>query len=90
MELRVRGPAFVDRGSPEDANAAKAEDTDVGEGTSGCGGNEEADRRAKQEVEIGWRLQKQEVATPAGIRQAFPIHPRAIKGLVYLVTGKGP
>jgi len=63
-------------------------------------GNEEADRRAKIEVEMGWRMLKPDVVTPAGIRQAHPLHPKApthlrwstkaIKGLVYMVADKGP
>jgi len=49
---------------------------------------------------MGWRLQKTEIATPAGIKQEHPLHPkapahrrwspRAIKGLGYIVTDKGP
>jgi len=57
--------------------------------------------REKREVELGWRLQKAVIATPAGIKQVFPIlYPkapahlewpsRALKGLVYMVTDKGP
>jgi len=59
-------------------------------------GNEEADRRAGWEVGMGWRLQKTTIATPAGIKQEFPIYPgapahlkgsaRTVKGLVYMVT----
>ena len=44
---------------------------------------------------IGKRLARPGIATPAGIRQAFPIHHlnwdhKAIKGLTYVVTGWGP
>jgi len=49
---------------------------------------------------MGWRMNKPDVATPAGFRQAHPIHSkepkhmlwftRAIKGLVYMGTDKGP
>jgi len=63
-------------------------------------GDEEADRSAGWEVGMGWRLQKTTIATPVGIKQEFPIYPgapahlkwsvRAVKGLVYMVTGKGP
>ena len=69
-------------------------------GHSGVEGNEEADKRAKREVEMGQRSQKPMIATPAGIKQQFPIYPkapahlrwrpRALKGLVYMVTDKGP
>jgi len=62
--------------------------------------NEEADRRAKLEVAMGWRMHKPDIVTPAGIKQAHSIYPkapahlrwptRAIKGLVYIVTDKGP
>jgi len=40
-------------------------------GHQGEEGNEKADRMAKQEVEMGWRMQEREVATLAGIRQAY-------------------
>ena len=70
-------------------------------GHQGVRGNEEADRRAGMEVELGWRMQKIVIAaTPAGIKQEFPIYPKALahlkwssmalKGLVYMVTDKGP
>ena len=42
----------------------------------GVEGNEEADRRAGWEVEIGWRTQMTVTATPGGIKQEFPIYPR--------------
>jgi len=68
-------------------------------GHQGERGNEEADSRAREEGEMGWRLQKTVIATPAGIRQEYPIFPkapahlrwspRALKGLVYMVTGNG-
>jgi len=48
---------------------------------------------------MGWRLHAPDM-TPAGIKQAYPMHPkapahirwtlRAIRGLVYMVTDKGP
>jgi len=69
-------------------------------GHDGIRGNEEADKRAKEEIYMGYRLQKKEIATPAGIRSAFPIYPkaprhigwegRALRGLVHMVTDKGP
>jgi len=69
-------------------------------GHSGVGGNEAADTTARREVEIGRRTQKTMIATPAGIKQGFPVYPRApahmkwspraVKGLVYMVTDKGP
>ena len=62
-------------------------------------GNEEADRRAKREVELGWRMLRPDIVTPVGIRQARLLHPKApahmrwstkpIKGLVDMVTDKG-
>jgi len=69
-------------------------------GHKGVKGNEEADKRAKLEVDMGHRLQKLEIATPAGIKTEFPIYPKAprhigwkakaLKGLVHMVTDKGP
>jgi len=69
-------------------------------GHSGVGGNEEADGRAKREVWMGERMHWPDIVTPAGIRQAFPLHDRApghlqwnrvaLRGLTYLVTDKGP
>jgi len=69
-------------------------------GHNGVEGNEKADMRAKEEVEIGHRMQRPMVATPAGIKQQFPIYPKApehlkwrtkaVKGLAYMVTDKGP
>jgi len=45
---------------------------------------------------MGWWMFEPDIVTPAGIKQAYPIHPkapahlrwstRAIKGLVYMVT----
>jgi len=69
-------------------------------GHTGVRGNEEADRRAKREVEGSeWRCAAG-IATPWGIKQEFPIYPRAPahiswntaarRGLVYMVTDKGP
>jgi len=69
-------------------------------GHHGVKGNEEGDRRAGAEVEMGWRLQKTVIATPTGIKQEFSIYPKApahlkwsskvVKGLVYMVMDKGP
>jgi len=69
-------------------------------GHSGVRGNEEADLRAGKTVRRGQRKHETEVATPAGIKQQFPIYPkapahikwssRAIKGLTYMITDKGP
>jgi len=63
-------------------------------GHNGTDGNEEADGREKQEVEMGWRMYSPDIATPVGIKQAHPMHPkapahmrwstRAMKGLVYM------
>jgi len=88
----------VDRTTVGTGDAREAEDTDVGEGTSGSSGNEEADRRAKREVKLGRKTPG--VATPQGIKQEFPVYTRApthfgwtgaaLRGLVYMVTDKGP
>ena len=68
-------------------------------GHSGIEGNEAADRRAKMEAWMGERMHLPDIATPASIRQAFPLHIKApahlnwsrdaIWGLAYLVTDKG-
>jgi len=68
-------------------------------GHQGEEGSEKADSRAKEEVEMGWRLNKPDVATPAGIKQAHPLHSKApkhmrwsmkaIQGLVFMVMDKG-
>lgn len=52
------------------------------------------------EVVWGWRLQKTVLVTPAGIKQELPTYPKVpaylrwsskvVKGLVYIVTDKGP
>jgi len=47
--------------------------------------NEEADSRAKKEVEMGWHIQQLDIVTPAGIRQAHPLHPKAPAHLFALV-----
>lgn len=69
-------------------------------GHQGIAGSEEADRRAKFEAEMGRRIHQPGIATPAGIKQAYHIHPKvpahlrwsthAIKGLVYMVIDKEP
>jgi len=69
-------------------------------GHQGVKGNEEVDMGAKLEVELIWQLQKKVIATPAGIKPELPIYPKApahmkwfpmaVKGLVYMVTDKGP
>jgi len=46
-------------------------------GHTGVRGNEEADKRAKEEVEAGERRGAVGVATPRGIKHDFPIYPRA-------------
>ena len=46
-------------------------------GHTGVKGNEEADRRARMEVELGWRLQRKRIATLAGLKQESPIYPKA-------------
>ena len=69
-------------------------------GHSGVAGNEAADRMARRTVDMGARGYGTEIATPVGIRQRFQIYPKApahinwtsaaLKGLVYMVTDKGP
>ena len=69
-------------------------------GHQGVQGNEKADERARREVKAGKRERKAGIATPWGIKQEFPIYPRApahlswspeaVKGLTYMVTDKGP
>jgi len=69
-------------------------------GHSGVKGNEEADAMAGMTVRKGRRRHRRSVATPGGIRQEFPIYPKApahmswsagaVRGLVYMVTDKGP
>ena len=69
-------------------------------GHQGTTGNEEADKRANLEVEMGRRMHQPDIATPAGIKRAYHIHPkapahlrwstRAIKGLAYMDTDKRP
>jgi len=46
-------------------------------GHQGEEGNEEADKMAKREVLMRQRMHKPDIATPAGIPQAHPIHPMA-------------
>jgi len=69
-------------------------------GHNGVEGNEEVDKKARKTVRRGRRTQETEISTPAGIKQEFPVYPkapahmkwppRAVKGLVYMITDKGP
>jgi len=69
-------------------------------GHSGIEGNEKADKKAKEGVEMGQRMLQPDIVTPAGIRQAFRPHDAApdhlkwnslaLRGLTYMVTDKGP
>ena len=43
-------------------------------GHQGERGSEKADVRARMEVWMGRRLQKKVIATPAGIKQEYPIY----------------
>jgi len=88
-----------------DERVVKAEKLEKGrrvewvKGHSGVEGNEEADKRAKEGVDKGvWRSDPS-LATPAGIRQAYPLFRRKkhmkwdrdeVRGLTYLHTDKGP
>ena len=55
------------RGRLGGANAETPKDVDVGKGHQGVKGNEDVDRRAGVGVEMGRRLQKTVIATPAGM-----------------------
>jgi len=68
-------------------------------GHNGTRGNEEADEMAGRTARRGQWRQEISVVTPAGIKQEFPIYPRApdvnwtaraVRGLVYMITDKGP
>jgi len=68
-------------------------------GHSGEEGNERADRRAKERVAEGVWKSERDLATPAGIRQTYPLHERKahmkwdrneLRGLTYLHTDRGP
>ena len=69
-------------------------------GHQGVQGNEEADERARREVKAGRRQAAGGGSNSRGIKQEFPIYPQApahlgwspaaLKGLVYIVTDKGP
>ena len=71
-------------------------------GHQGTEENEKADESARIEVEMGQRMLMPDIATPAGIRQAYPTQSkapahamvppsrRAIRGLTYMMTDKGP
>jgi len=68
-------------------------------GHSGVEGNELADRRAKDWVSKGRWESAPSRATPAGIRQAYPLYRREmhmkwnrveLRGLTYLHTDRGP
>ena len=61
--------------------------------------NEEADRKANIAAYGGRVMARPGKVTPAGIRQAFPIHTKpghlkwhrqSVKGLTYIVTDRGP
>jgi len=68
-------------------------------GHSGIKGNEEADRRAKERVREGQWKSELSIATPAGIRQTYPLFWKEphlkwdrteLRGLCYLHTDRGP
>ena len=45
-------------------------------GHNGQKGNEAADRKAKETAWVGKWMFEHDIATPAGIRQTYPIHPK--------------
>lgn len=68
-------------------------------GPNGTAGNEMADRRAKDTVMRGQWMSEPGPATPAGMRQAYPLYQRAshlkwdqdeLTRLTYLHTHRGP
>jgi len=69
-------------------------------GHDGVEGNERADKMAKEAVNEGIWMNKPDIVTPAGIRQAFRLHGKtpkhlnwsrwALRRLTYMVTDKGP
>ena len=68
-------------------------------GHSGVEGNERADKRAKDTVRRGQWRSEPSLATPAGIRQEYPLYHRSphlkwdrreLRGLTYLHTDRGP
>ena len=70
-------------------------------GHSGLAGNEAANRRAKEEVYIGEREGDSDLVTPCGVRmearkmseckrKELKWSNKAVRGLTYLTTGKGP
>lgn len=68
-------------------------------GHSGIEGNEKADRKANIAAYGGRVMGRPDWITSAGIRQEFPIHSKpqhlkwlrkSLKGLVYIVTDRGP
>lgn len=68
-------------------------------GHTGVSGNEAADRKASIAAYVGRAGALLDQITPAGIRQEYPMHSKpkhlswdrqSVKGLVYVVTGRGP
>ena len=68
-------------------------------GHSGVAGNEEADKMARETEWVGAAMQEPEIATPAGIHQAYPIYSKpahmtwdreALRGLTYISTDHRP
>jgi len=66
-------------------------------GHSGVAGNEMADGRVKDTVMRGQRMSEPSLATPAGIRQAYPLYHREphlkwgrdeLRGFTYLHTDR--
>jgi len=98
MEGVQRGAPWIDEKVVKAAGGVERRLTWV-KGHAGCVGNEAADKRAKEKVEEGIWGNFRSLATPAGIKQAYPLFNKEqhmkwnrdeLRGLTYLHTDKGP
>ena len=92
----------MDRGAVGGTDGGKTKSTVLMwvKGHDGVEGNEAPDGRTEREVWMGERIHWPDIVTPADIRQAFPLHSKALGhprwtgvalwGLTYLITDKGP